>query len=193
MVSILRLAKIGGWVARIAVLLSLIALGGCSWGDLAQHDQEVRASWAALVAADRINVELADRLLMGRHGVLVSQPQKAEKLARASALLRRLSEYRIVDLSDQADMARYGAARQQVAGSLEKVAIAFASRGNANRAWRSRSLRQQSEAAVVRSRTAMEAYNAAARDYNRILSTRQAIVSKALLYPGSRQLALLDP
>jgi hypothetical protein len=187
------LAKVGGWSARIAVLASLMAVGGCGWGDLARYDQEVRASWAALAAADRINVELAERLLTGRHGVLINQPKKAEELARASAQLRRLSEYRAIDLGDQADMARYGAARQQVAGSLENVAIALANRGNANRAWRSRSLRQQCEAAVMRAHSAMETYNAAAGAYNHALGTRQADVSKALLYPGSRQFALLEP
>ena len=193
MVPVRSLANVGGWSVRIAVLFSLVAVAGCGWGDLARHDQEARASWAALTAADRINVQLADRLLAGRHSALVNQPKKEARLKRAVAQLRQLDTAYAVDLSDSAGMSSYGAARQQVVGSLKEIAIALANRGSANRAWRSRSLRRECEAVVFRSNIAMESYNAAARSYNRILGTSQAKVSKALLYPGLRQFALLEP
>lgn len=192
-VSVRNLAKLRGLCERVLVLCSLMAVGGCGWSDLGRHDQDVRASWTALIAADRISVEHLDRLLAGRHVVLSSHPVNADKLAQASMQLRRLGDRPDITLNDHSEMQQYAAARQQVAQSLKGFARALANRSNANRAWRSRSLRRQSEAAVIRGQVALESYNEAAQAYNRLFCSQSARVSRALLYPGSREFALLDP
>ncbi len=191
-VSVSKLAKSGRWLARLSLLCCVMAVGGCGWSDLGRHDQDVRASWTALIAADRISVEQLDRLLAGRHVVLSSHPVNADKLTQAGIQLRRLGERPDFTLSDHGQMQQYAAARQQVAQSLKDFALALANRSNANRAWRSRSLRRQSEASVIRAQVALESYNKAARTYNRLLGSQSAGFSRALLYPGSREFALLE-
>ncbi len=118
---------------------------------------------------------------------------KAEKLAQISMQLRRLNEQPVFDLTNYSEVQRYAAARQQVARSLKEFAIALGNRDNANGAWRSRSLRRQSEAAVMRAQVPWGPTMPPPRPINRLVGSLSSSLAKALLYRGSRRFAVLEP
>jgi len=181
---------ISTWCLRLILAFILVGLGGCWGGDLARQDREVRASWAALRAADRIAISLADRLAT----VWRRSPSEKEPIDRTEAL-RHMSRSNRVDLSDSGKVTAYGSARAVLLAHLKDMAETLASPASAGLAWKLRGLHKECVAALMRAEGALHAYNAAAEAYNRSLDAHGSNVSRALLFPGRRQFALLatDP
>lgn len=172
---------------RLFLFLSLFGLGGCWGGDLARKDRDVRASWAALQAADGIAIDLAKRVAQTwRRSVDVLAPSD---LSRSIEVMKWS---RIVDLGDPREVGLYAGARSRLLAYLRDTVETLSSPASANLAWRLRWLRLECNAALLRADNALILYNEAARTYNRDFDTRAGYFSKALLFPGRRQFALLD-
>ncbi|KUO61772.1 MAG: hypothetical protein APF80_03195 [Alphaproteobacteria bacterium BRH_c36] len=171
---------------RLILAFSLVGLGGCWGGDLARQDREVRASWAALKAADNIAISLAERLAT----VWRRSPSGKDPIDRTDALryMRRSVD---LDLGDTEMVAAYGSARSVLLAHLKDTAHTLSSPASAGLAWRLRGLHKECVAALMRAEGAQRAYNAAAAAHNRSLDAHGSKVSKALLFPGRRQFALL--
>ncbi len=175
-----------GWCIRLLLVVSPLGLGGCWGGELARKDRDVRASWAALKAADGIAIAVADRL----EATWRRSPQTRPTGNRFAVLNRMNKAYRF-DLGDARQVARYGAARTQLLAHLKQTAETLASPTSAGLAWKLRGLRRACIAALLRSDGALRAYNVSAQAYNRTLGKFGHNLSKALLFPGRRQFALL--
>lgn len=168
-----------------------VSLGGCSAADLAKHDREVRATWSTLMAVDGINIGLARRLLEGQHAAITGRPELARQISDAVRDLPDRPSHQPADFDNARSLARYIDAHERLVSGLEILLQSLGRRGTPMQAWRSRSLQRETEYAVLRARAALSSYNTAAAAYNRALGSRNANLSKALLYPGLRRLALL--
>lgn len=185
-----RLRNVSGnsaWCLRLLLAVSVVGLGGCWGGDLARQDREVRASWAALKSADNIAISLAERLAP----VWRRTPGGTEAIDLAEAL-QRMNRSEDFDLGDTRKVAAYGSGRAKLLARLTDTAETLASPASAGLAWKLRGLRNECIAALLRSNGALRAYNEAAEAYNRALDGNGSNVSRALLFPGRRQFALLD-
>lgn len=172
---------------RALLVLCLFGLGGCWGGDLAHKNREVRASWAAMKAADSLAISLAERL----DSVWRRTPEDKRNSFRFAAL-RSMNRSLKSDPGDREEMARYGAARAQLLTYLHETTQTLASPASAGLAWKFRVLRKECNAALLRSDGALRSYNLAAEAYNQELDQNGAKFSRALLYPGKRQFALLS-
>lgn len=177
----------------LGLVLFASALAGCGLSDLSRLDREARASWSAVVAADRLSADIVRLLLDGRHAAVASRPLLYNELAGALADFDARSGGPPRDVTDIDGVRRYALERGRLIDGMKRLAIQLANRETGMRAWRSRSLRSDFEAAVLRSETAGRNFNDAVRAYNSALGGGRSAISKALLFPGTRRLALLEP
>lgn len=177
------------WSARILFACSILVLGGCGWSDLARQDREVRASWSALLAADQMNLALAERLAKSWQGAPGSA---GDGIDEAVAAMRRMTELQPVGPAENDRVAEYANARARLIAHIKGIAETLSRPASANLAWRLRGLRKECVAAVLRADAAARAYNEAARGYNQALGSRTGKVSMALLFPGLHEFALLE-
>ncbi len=203
-ITVLTASKPGGWLTvrahrLLASLLRIVALGavatllaGCSWSELSRLDRSVQASWSVLRGADTMSTVLAERLIQGHHTALSADPNYATKLRSAVDAVRVYDEASRIDLTDQAAVSAYMAARSKLIDRLSQLSRAIAGRSTPTRAWRSRALRQQLDFALLRSSEAIRDYNTAAGVYNQALGRGRGRFAKVLLYPGIRKVALLE-
>lgn len=180
-----------GRILRLFCFCCALGLGGCGASELARQDQEVRASWQAVLAADRVNIALAKRLAAiwrtapEREVTGSDEPQEA---------MDRMIEERWSDAPTSGNedyMLEYAGLRARLIAHLTKISQMLSSPASANLAWRLRGLRKECLAALMRANATAQIYNEAARNYNRKLNSRTGNVSRALLYPQMRQFALM--
>lgn len=169
-----------------------MVLAGCSWSELSRLDRSVQASWSVLRGADRMSLMLAERLIQGHHVALRADKRFAAKLRNAVDALVLYDDGGRIDLTDETSVSGYIGARTAVINALRELSGAFAARSTPTRAWRSRSLSQQLQYALLRSREAVRDYNVAASRYNHSLGLGHGRFAKVLLYPGIRKVALLQ-
>lgn len=178
-------------VARFAVVLSTLALGGCGWGDYGRLDRDVRASWSALTATDTMSSDFVLRLVSAKHGSVAHSRAKLDELRASALALRELASPRHFNLSNTGAIERYSRVRQRMIAALRDIFETTGNRGSAQRAWRSRGIARESAAHLMRATAAAAAYNVAASKHNEALGRGRSPVSRALLYPGLRRFALL--
>jgi hypothetical protein len=179
-------------ILRLFFFCCALGLGGCGASELARQDQEVRASWQAVLAADRVNIALATRLAAiwrtapEQEGTGSDEPQEA---------MARMLEERWSDApsaGNEQRMLEYAGLRARLIAHMTKISEMLSAPASANLAWRLRGLRKECLAALMRANATAQIYNEAARVYNRELNSRTGNVSRALLYPQMRQFALLQ-
>jgi len=180
-------SSIPAWWLRLALAVSVVGLGGCSGGELARKDRDVRASWAALQAADGMAIDLAGRVATAWRRT-PDERYSGDHLKTLTAMNRSED----IDLSDAHEVGRYAAARSRMIAYLRETAETLASPASAGLAWKFRRLRHECTAALVRADNAARLYNDSVWARNRELGSRAANVAKALLFPGRREFALLD-
>lgn len=180
------------WFRMTAVSLAAMCLAGCGVSDLSRLDSSVQASWSVLRGIDRANVDLAERLIKGRHAVLRANRNRGRKLRQALDRMSRFDALPRIDLTDPGQLDAYISARTDLVSKLAQLTKDVGRRSTPARAWRSRDLHRLLRLALLRSREAVRDYNASAAQYNRSLGQDQGRFSKAVLYPGIREVALLE-
>lgn len=153
----------------LVTLVAALALPGCqSYDELVEKDQIAAEKWANLDATLQRRADLTGNLVAT---VKASAKHEADTLAKVTEARAAATQIKLSaeDLGDEAKVAAFQKAQDELKGSLSRLLIANEKYPDLKANEGFRDLTAQLEGTENRILRAREEYNAAARDYNTAL------------------------